>query len=627
MAKPTNQNTEHVADGSYVRWSYEQLLLRQPHVPVGGLWTDGTWFYAVCPALQNAVSMEGEPIEKWFNQNGKAVGAPIRLVTTVPPGTVAVPERRIDERISLIGAPLTARDVLVQLSLRLPRDFPAFDFDAAPPRATLHVARKLTSFEEEHARETASPYLGRMSLDILVDTPRFSRPLGFRQSAQGDLTLIPSRRLPRGLLSQQARALIERDEDFWVERSHTILGTDVRTPDLPDLFQPGRSRCIFDASVHQPGNLRTSLALYEQVFLGMPLASEYGKALAGLRVTEDDLLHLAATGRLAFLMPQSIERYPLALVQRLADLDQEVLLPSRRLAAALLTERRRRIPLLHAPLSTQDRRHLLAAIAGVTDPRLKGIAQTLTSEFARTWSSGEERLHFEGAMGLLSTGIGQITAAMVKTLFGRELNLELWHAGVVVEWGAALAATVIPFQGDGYSEEGHVELLASSYSGVVDQPIPTRFGEVDIAVDGLFSIDNDASIEAFAKVFSGRDVDRIRNLVFSITDRNFAAESINAAVRDFNDKVSRYERHMDRLARLDWVRLAAALAAPAAAAGATAAVAYVPLGVWLAHYLVKGGDPSRDFGGAAFDFLRAANSWTSRDVVLVSRMRKALKPT
>lgn len=621
--KTSSPSVGDITDGHYARWSYEQLLLQQPHVPVGGLWSDGTWFYAVCPSLQGAVSTEGEPIEAWFAEKGAIAGAPIRLVAAVPPGTVPVPDRSIEERSSLIGAPLTSRMILALLSIHLPRDFPQFDFSAAPPRATLHVARTLTKFEESRARQVAGPYLGRMSLDVVVDPSRFMRSPEFRRSVQGDISLIPARRLSKDVLSRSARELLERDEDFWAKNSHTVLGTDLRKVDLPTSFVTGKSRCLFDASVNQPGNLRTSIALYEQVVLAMPLASEYQKALAGLRVTEDDLVDLAASGRVAFLMPQSIDRYPLNLVHRLSELKQDVLLLSRQLASAVLAERRRRIPILHVSLSTQERRRLLAAMASVTDPRLSGISKALIPQFARAWTLGEERIHFDGAMGLYSTGIGQLTAVILKELFERELSLELWHASSAVEWAAVLGATVIPFNSDGYSEQRHIELLASAYSGVVDQTIPMRFGEVDLAVEGFFSIDNDAPIGEFAKVFSGSDVDRIRRLVFSIGESNFSADSINAAVLDFNEKVARYERHADRLKRLDWVGLAAGIST--VALKDAAAAAYLPLGLWLAHYLVQGGDPTRDFGGATLDFLRAANSWTSRDVVLVSRMRKALK--
>jgi hypothetical protein len=109
----TQSKLKYAADARYARWSYERLQLLQPHIDVKGLWAYGDWFYAVCPDLQpNTVTLDGTPLEKWFDDEGKAMGSPTRLVSSAPPGASLVPERTIEERIDMIGYPLTVRNII-----------------------------------------------------------------------------------------------------------------------------------------------------------------------------------------------------------------------------------------------------------------------------------------------------------------------------------------------------------------------------------------------------------------------------------------------------------------------------------------------------------------------------------
>ena len=90
--------------------------------------------------------------------------------------------------------------------------------------------------------------------------------------------------------------------------------------------------------------------------------------------------------------------------------------------------------------------------------------------------------------------------------------------------------------------------MAGAYSGIENRPVPTKFGEVEVAVGGLLSLDNDAPILDIVGVFNGSDVERMRKLAFRVADPK--AESIAETIETFNQKVARYERNSQRLERV-----------------------------------------------------------------------------
>jgi hypothetical protein len=625
MISNDERNLGEQADACYARWTYERLQLFQPHVKLSGLWASGDWYHVVCPELdQNVLAADGQPLEAWFQDDGKPIGAPVKLTKSTPPDSLLVPERSLGDQIALVGAPLTVRNLLTLLSLTVPSNFPPFEFKTRPPKATLYVPRTLLPYEETVFRKAVAPYLGRMTLEVVVNEQLFKQGLGFRHPAfmQGDIELIPARRLPSGF-SADVRSLIEADEDFWMEHRDRLLGSQVVPIGLPIPFSTETSRSLIDASAFPPRNLRTAIALYGQIQIAMPLEVSYSAALEGFRVTESELVSLAEKGRIVFLLPQSIDRYPVSLVQKLAEANSQSMLMSRMLAALTVQERRRRMPILYVPLSPTERYRILRRLTETKDGPHRSLSIALASELGRMWATSAESLAFKGAMGLLTSGIGQIMATIINSLTGRELRLELWSAGSGVDWAAALGSTVIPFDSDKYSEQTAAEMLAAAYSGVEDRLAPSRVGDVEVVIQGLLSIDNDAPILDVTQAFSGDDVNRMRHLVSSMASPQ---ESIGNAIENFNDKIVRYERNRDRLKRLDFLSLVGVFGTIlTSATGHPEMAAYIAPGTWLAKYLLQNADVRLDAGGQIAEQLRAANAFTKRDVVMVSRLRNSIK--
>ena len=155
--------------------------------------------------------------------------------------------------------------------------------------------------------------------------------------------------------------------------------------------------------------------------------------------------------------------------------------------------------------------------------------EALAIALGEIWSSAEEQIHFRGAMATGLEGVGRLLAAMIKALTGRELLLEMYHAGSSVEWAAALNASVFPIQIEHYSTEEAVQLCAGAYSGV---PIktPGSIGSTEIVVKSLLALDDDAPILDVVGAFSGHDTDRLRKIVFGAVRSKSTAEQLRKVI-------------------------------------------------------------------------------------------------
>jgi hypothetical protein len=247
--------------------------------------------------------------------------------------------------------------------------------------------------------------------------------------------------------------------------------------------------------------------------------------------------------------------------------------------------------------------------------------EVLSIELARIWSNSEFLVHYRGAIATGVLGAGAIISAIHKQLTGRDVFLELVYASSSVEWAGVLGATVFPVETENYSEQLACEICASAYSGVPKEKIPTAFGSVETIVQGLLSLDNDAPILEVAEVFSNTDIDRIGQIVQKIAENSLTEDSLSFAIHEINEKVKTYERHSDRLNRLNLTGLSAAIAGITLLSNPTA-VTYIPVTQWIIEYLLKNADPRKDFGGGFIDWVRGLNAWTTGDIVLVSRLRK-----
>jgi hypothetical protein len=619
---PETQTKQMWNDFCGARKSYERLLLLQPHIRVSGLWQKDYRFFVVCPDLQDGLlTHDGQPLNEWWNDSARVLCAPMELVSAVPEGAVRLPERDIDELANLRGTPLTIPDIETLLGVALPCGFPAFGLETIQSDAFLYVETALSPAQTRLLYQHFEPIGADLHLKVIVDPAR-SKSHAPVAVTGGGMNLVTSKRLAASF-GAAAKVALEEDEDFWM-RNRTKLftgGIDATADLVPKAFRPDAGSCLVDASVFPPANLRTYLSLYNKILIVMPLDIAYTKALEALRATEDEVVELASRGRVQFVMPQSVHRYPPQLVSRLAELDNKPILLSRRLATLTVSDARRRIPFLYPPFGVADRRSMLEEFLAIANDAPTETAKAIAVELGRIWCSAEEQIYFLGAMGTGLEGIGPLLAARIKAVTGSQVLLEMYRAAASVEWAAALGASVFPIQIDTYSDEAAVGLCASTYSGVpIETPGP--IGRTEIVIESLLALDDDAPIIEVADVFSGHDTDRLRKLVYGAVRSSSTAEELQKLVNGMNQRVKQFDHRMSHQTRSDFLALAGALAV---FVPGVPLLKFLNLGTYLLKQVFQNAQPNSATTKRVVDWLRATNAWTTSDVVLVSRLRKDLK--
>jgi|GEM_PF-3436492 len=621
-------------DDHYARWSYEQLIVQQPHIRFEGLWRDGFRHYIVCPDVQSAQTLKGESLRAWFHHKCRAITAPVEIVDTPSPSTERVPERTVSERAVLAGVPRNIRQTLTDLSLALPREFPQFTLDNPGAEVHLVTPKPLTEEERSTARNTYKSLGQHGALQFVVDPNRDPQADEYRYDLpvlqNGDIDLIPSRRLPSSF-GRDLRFLVEEDDDTWVSTREALFSNaDLSSRTLlPKEWLPKKLSCVVDASVFPPENIRTYLSLYDVVQLALPLESAFEKNCQALGLSAKELELLVQSGRVKLLLPQAVDRYPVKWLASVAESAPENLLFSRRLATLTVADARRRIPLLYPPLCPADRHALLHAMASGAGELVGAADQdrflSFVGDLGEAWSSAELAVQSRGAMGTSALGVGRIAGAIYEGITGRDIRLELWSAAQKVEWAAALGSHVFPSTSGGYDEANACDLIAGIYGDTVGAPIVKPHNSLS-AITDLLALDSSVSVVDFAREFASSDINRLRELVHKLATENVDPDYLAAAIENYNREVRAYERRPDQLKAVNIVGL---FSAGAVAAGAVdpSVQNVVPLAGMLLGFVLNQiiGELPRfsTAGGNVVDFLNSALSGRMQpDAVLVARARK-----
>jgi hypothetical protein len=616
----------------YARWSYEALLQQQPHVKFEGLWQLDREYFVVCPELATATTMDGSDLQGWFDYSCKTAGSPVRIVAMPPHGATPVAERTASDRARRFGAPRPIRDVLIELSILLPPEFPEFTVDGLNPGAAIVTRRPLSPEEHECALRAYANLGDYLPIQFKVDPDRDLAAKKFRFKTQnGDIDLIPSRQLPREI-GRTLRGLVEDDDDFWsTNRKEVLASTRTDTAFILTEEWQNRNRlaCLVDAGVGQLENLRTYLSIYETVLIVAPLADYFEQTCANGGFTETEFVRLLETGRVKLLLPQALDRYPAKWLSAAAEHSPSSLLLSRRLASATILEARRRLPILYPPLNPRDRYCLLntmiSVMAKLVEPARSQDFVKFVGELGRSWSNADYFVHARGAMGTSHLGVGLIAGELYKSISGRDVRLELWHAAQKIEWATSLGAHTFPTIAHGYDETAACDMIAGLYSPSIGNLKRTRMLG---AVSDILAIDNTVSIVDFAREFSSADIVRLRELLVRITSENLDEDFLKEAIHRFNTDVRHYERRPDLLKSVNVVGLIAA-GAVAVNAVEPSVQRFVPmagsiLGILL-NRLIDELPRHSVVGGQVVDF---ANSMltgrTNPNAVLVARVRKEI---
>ncbi|TXD36983.1 hypothetical protein FRC98_09585 [Lujinxingia vulgaris] len=609
---------------NWARTSYENLLLFQPHILTEGLWEDKGVFHIVCPNLSQDMTADGEQsIQEWFKDECRIIGTPISLVQTKPKKTNEIAARSAAERANLEGELRSVRSFESDFALMLPRDFPVYKLSIQKTNAVLKIKFSLDDEQLKRLKKLWDQIGSGLKLEVHIDSGLERSESSFRQtSKQGDLTLIPSSYMDKSI-GRDFRFLWEEDEDFWRDNLSNVLGGIRIEQVIPDGLNLSDSRCLVDASVYTPSNLRTYLALFEEVAIVWPLKEYENKVFDAFNVNESEMLDLVSQGRIRLVIPHSPDRYASKFLSAVAERAPNRLLLSRRLASMSVIDARKRNPLLFPPLSTGARAIILQEILNLNfSPEIEKVRNSLVKYLGQSWSNYEKSLQSMGAMAVSLSGVGGFVDAFMRALTTDRLMIETVSAGYSVTWGAALNATLFPGHlSAGFSLGPFCEVCASVYSGIpiyeVDSKVDLKVAEYERVLEGILSFDNDAPLSEVVEVFSGRDLIRVRELVMRLALQGGNENLLKTEIDEFNQRVRTFEKRRSALHTVDVLGGGAALLAlfqPQAA--------WVPLAVWLLGMVIERAD---GFGGRdseVLDFVKGCVTHSESELVLVSRLRK-----
>lgn len=612
----------------YDRFSYERLLLQQPHIDFDGLWYDphSKRAFILCQTLNQGVKTEsGKDINSWFKQECKAASSGVQLVDKIDEEFIRIPDRTSAEIASLHSFPIRAVEFPYYVDMFLPKDFPkVFVREDKPPLTKCTSVRELTEDEKTIVKNISRNITGLMKYEFLTDKDDpIPIPENPKKHTRDPMALTHSRTLKRvaPLMPKKLLSKIEEDDDFWASNQKSIFESFECSMALPTEFASKNSACLVDASCWPTKNIRTYLSLFQRVIINLPIEEYMESFFSSVGVTRQELFKLAELGRVQFLCPLPVFRYEQKLLSEIADNVPSSILFSRKLAAYTIQEIRARNPFCFPPLGTKERVLVLKSLVALEKKFSPFVDGLLREHCAKSWLHFEADVQFEGASCLSKYGMAPFLAKIFQKHQGRDLYLESVSASMPLEWAIGLNAAYFPVELSSYSDAAMATICASVYSGTFTPNSVCKFPELEMLIKNMLAINNDCDVFDMASVFNRSVTEELRGIIqdFYKQGDSELKQRIERYTYDINDKVRRYEKRSAKLERLDLLSLLGAIVAVI-----EPSYTWVPLGTWLASYCLEKADPDQDIGGPLYSWLRSLATQSPREAIFISRLRKKM---
>lgn len=543
------------------KYVYDQFRISQPHIAEDGVWNlaDTDIFFIVCPELSlDLKTMSGISIIDWFKNDLKPMCFNIKLVKDIPEGASRLTPRTVEQVAFHHGFPRNINDVIYNLYLYLPKDFPDFVLFEMPPKVTLLTEVDLTGEQVDILYSTSEKLGFPFEFDHKKEPNCLSRLSRGKYQPQR-MSLIPSRKLNESQISDAFKKSYQEDEELWLDNKVPLLTAKESVPNfLEDGWTHLQDSCLVSSASFLPDNVRTYLSINEKVIYQMPLSSSPTEFLSSSGMTEQELLSLYEMGRINFVLSHSIERYPLSLLNKLTEINPKQLLLPRRLALQNIAEIKGRVPILIPPIDYSGKRLMLESVAQALKTLKndvgRDILKLIINELSRIWLQIEQRVDSEGPMSSSSVGLGFLVGGLYRIISGRDLDIEFTTAATGVEWSCALRTNLIPANSNGFSNEVHSGILLSFYDGIPFR-VPDLQDRTKIVAEGLLAISDHVSVVDFAKVINEGDLLRLRRLVFDGARGDISTEELKERVEELNKEIKSYENKEGIFRKVDLVGL------------------------------------------------------------------------
>lgn len=540
------------------RCSFERFVLLNPHVRVLGLYTDGLNFVIVCPDMDDSsISSDGRPLGEWL-EDFKNLGCRITFSKYIPDEWQPVGERTIKDLTDGRGEPRTYRALMSDLLRSLPNDFPQINFstDEKPGIIEIVVSRDLTEVEKANLKSAIETLELDATVVVRIDTTQFATAFDYKRSGiAGDVDIIPSR-LFEWKSFKNIRKLWEKDEDLWTSCKEQLLnGTfSSKRSFLPSSWDDDKSCCFIDYWGPEHEDLRTLITIYDSVVIGLPLHDNFSDLLDRLNCSEKELADLARMSKILFAVPQSIDRYPLEFLDRIATENPDSLLLPRQLASTILLDARERLPFLFPPFGMRDRREALSSLSAFTREEIQlpltSFPSAMVTALGHIWLTYDDILNSKAGFGVSFHLLTNFFNSMLLTHTNKDFSLEVINVSNLVAIGGALGADIIPLNNEDYSEEKLAKICADVYSGPNARNFPIfEHRHADI-IDGVLAISSDVPIVNLATNFSGPEVKRLRRLISDLANEKYSEAEVATVIRDFNRQVESFRSKKSKLKEL-----------------------------------------------------------------------------
>lgn len=597
-------------------WAHQQFQLAHPELTSFLYGTD-------CKYAIHII----EPVNDWaelcrqFDFEIRPISVNVRLVRDLPSSKRVTPASSAFDEAWMLNEPmpqLWVDDLLCLAAPDLPQGSLTFQFD---PEGYVFQHYGLT--EADLARvDTAFRALklpGTLRFAQLPASPPQENTVATPAPLDQFFDLPVSRRLHRA--SPAMVRLVEQDEEAWRQFVAS------RRNSAPSIIAPTHHgfSVLFGADDVSEVRLAELLCIYDVVNVVPTYDLTWlGKHGLDLNTFEE----LVALGRLKLVLPVPATRYPAALIDAAAGVDESSVMLSRRLASLTVAHGQRKDPLLYGPFSHQER---IAALHAIRSLGPSSPLAPLVATYSKLIERQHRALFRQGASATFGSGFGTLVGEMIFAMRGTDARLELGTVGAMVEWAAALGATYLPRDLGGYDESGNATAIANYFN----QTRRTTTGDVadrmHLVVNGLLTIHGLSPLDV-ARGMTARSFGQFRQVARGMLTAEADLDELQALVADMNEDVRSFERRRAFLAKYNIASTLVGLAA--VPLNNTLDLAFPGASVIAAWLAQAGVTVLRDKGilppvdgplGDVVDAMRGLATMTSMDAVVVARARSELE--
>ncbi|WP_077927965.1 hypothetical protein [Wohlfahrtiimonas populi] len=532
-----------------IRQNYERFRFITANQIHKGLYYDKQQIYAVIETDEASLLDLQNIYDEW-----RTLAIPPAMITNkILPEFIKLPTRNPYEKINHFGFPLNIFEFHNLLDLNIPKKYHPFTADIlwGDNTFTLTFATELEKNSKEEIQLICESigyqgykYIFKTNTDLNISSEKKLSTV----KNPSQLNLIPS----SNIQNQFHKSILEQyeeDEEFWLENKFSIFNGNqklVINDFLPKPFLLNASKCFIDASVFIRQNLRVYLSIYEQVIIALPFNRTDDHDFYNMfKLKEHELTTLIQRGRLIFVIPQNLNRYPEKIIRTILEANSNAILFPRKLAASTILGIQNRTGAISTTFSSDAQYDFLHFCYTSNNIGLIDLANAL----AHQWSFNEFVIDTQGPISVNQIGLSNLAIEIYKRQ-GKDFSIEFNSASSGFEFAQGLNAHHFPFDSDSYSEVNACNILSGLYNGVHQKTNYLQESKLEILLKDILAINNDMNILEMDDVLSKNLIRKIPDILAKFT--TLSEDEKEEKLYELRKDIRQIEKSNDRLQKLDF---------------------------------------------------------------------------